>query len=60
MDPPAGLHAIQHGHREIEDGNIGLEIECEPHSLLSVGGLADDCELLALEERFQPLSDDPS
>ena len=51
--------AIDPGHVQVHQDDVGIELLCEAHGIGAVAGLADDCEVLvALEHAAQPVTND--
>src|SRR5205823_10181364 len=43
-----GGHAVEHGHGDVHEHDVGTELLGQPDGLLAVGGLADDVEAVLL------------
>jgi hypothetical protein len=41
LDPPRGLYAVQNGHRDVHEHEVGLELSAAGLGLQSVLGLSD-------------------
>lgn len=57
-DRARGLDAVHVRHRQVEHGDVGLEIAHEVERALPVVGLADDLDALALQQRAQGMPQD--
>src|SRR5215813_1977105 len=57
-DSHSSISAIQQGHIEIEQGNVGAELLGQPDRFAAVGGLPDDDETFPLYQELQALTND--
>ncbi len=56
-DLPAAFDAVDRGHREVDDRDVGAPALGDLEQLAAVAGLPDDAEvLLGLEHGYQPLA----
>jgi len=53
-----GLEAVEERHRDVEHGNVGLELANQLYACAPVRSLADHFDALPLEQRLEALSQD--
>jgi len=57
QDLSGSIEAIQEGHGEIEDGDVGKKVLGESDGLMAVRGLPDKLKAFPLQESLQALAD---
>ena len=54
--PAGGFDAIDGGHRDVHQHDVGSELEREAHALVAVAGLSDHLDAFRFEPAPQPLA----
>ncbi len=59
VDEPGGLHAVEDGHGDVHQDDVGSQLEGQAEGLVAVGGLAHHLEALVLQGAAQALAEHP-